>query len=327
VLAVAGCASGANHAAVKQDQYLDVRFPIAKVDGQTTYPHVVDEMGTLWYLDGARIVRQPRPTSFHILRDHNAQSGVIFWYAGFVYMLDGDGKRFTRVGMHLRTKSVSIPPAETPVDGITADALHRDIVAAQPAPHEVAVVDGWRWYEEHLPSDVDPFTAVLGGGPHRKQYLLAADARSTSVAIKDRQRGGTVFVDLPSNECFAGTSSTLRVPVDLQGRDARRAWATSGEHVVTFDLLTKRILRIWDPGGCAMHIVRATASSVVVVVSTTTANGYVSSVVKIDQGGAHPLASYGEVAGLGASASMDRFGRLWWFDHGSNSFICRTPVG
>jgi hypothetical protein len=326
-LVLAGCAGGANHATAARGQYLDVRFPLAKADGQTAYPHVVDPMGTLWYLDGARIVRQPRPGVYHILRDASAQSGAIFWYAGFVYLLDGDGKRFTRVGMHLRTKTTPIPAAETPVDGITADALHHDFIAAQPAPHQVAVVDGWRWFEEHLPDEVDPFTAVLAGGPHRKQYLLAADARSTSVAIKDRHRGETVFVDLPDNACFAGTASTLRVPVDLQGRDARRAWATSGEHVVTFDLETKRILHVWDPGGCAMHVLRASAQAVVIVVTTTSNRGYVSSLAKVDDFGVHPLPSYGEIPGIGATASMDRFGRLWWYDHASKSFICRTPVG
>jgi hypothetical protein len=326
-LVLAACATGGNHATVTKGQYVDVRFPIAKVDGQTTYPHVVDPMGTLWYLDGARVVRQPRPTSFHVLHDANAQSGVIFWYAGFVYVLDGDGKRFTRVGNRLRTRSVRIPAAETPVDGITADALHHDFIAAQTSPHAVAVVDGWRWYEEHLPDDVDPFTAVLAGGPHRKQYLLTADARSSSVVIKDRQKGETVIVDLPNNGCFSGSSSELRVPVDLQGRDARRAWATTGEHIVTLDLETKRILRMWDPGGCAMHIVRATARAAVVLVSAPSDRGYVSSLVKIDEQGTQPLASYGKIPGLGATVSMDRFGRLWWFDRSSNSFICRTPVG
>jgi hypothetical protein len=320
----AGCTSALNQLAPKP--YFDVRFPVAKVSASASYPRTVDPSGVLWYIDDDEIVRQWQPKRFEVIRDRRVRSGTIFWYAGAVYVLDGDGMHFTRVFRRRHTVAVRIPPKVTPLVGAVADDTHRYIIAARATPHALAVADVWRWYSERLPAGVDPFAAALGGGPHGKKFLVVGDQLGSSLVLKDRQSGRVAYVQLPSNACFSDSAATLRVPVDVRGRDRYRVWATSGNHAVSIDLRTNRILRLWDLPGCAMRILGAGPRSVVILVASSSGDGYSSSVARVDMHGVHRLPQYGEIHGLRSGAILDRFQRLWWFDRASNAFICRTPV-
>ncbi len=320
----AGCTSALNQLGLKS--YFDVRFPVAKVTASASYPRTVDPSGVLWYIADDEIIRQWQPKRFEAIRDKRVRSGTIFWYSGAVYVLNGDGMHFTRVGRRRQTVEVRIPRALTPLVGAVADDTHRYVVAARATPHALAVADIWRWYSERLPAGVDPFAAALAGGPHGKKYLVVGDQLSPSILLKDRHSGHVAYVQLPSNTCFSDTASALRVPVDVRGRDAYRVWATSGNHAVSIDLHSNRILRLWDLPGCAMRILSAGPHAAVVLIGATRSDGYSSSVARIDVHGVHTLAQYGEIHGLRSGAILDRFQRLWWFDRASNAFICRTPV-
>jgi hypothetical protein len=326
VLSAAVPLSSCQFIASNQQRYVDAVFPVAKPTSQRSYPHVVDGYGALWYIDGNAVVRQTQPQSFHVVPDGDAHAGNIFWYDGDVWVLDGDGKSIQRIGRRYRVLTLPIPAAYAPVEGVVADARHRGLVLAESAPHQLAVVDTWKWYAEPLPQGIDPFSTALAGGPQGKKYLIAGDQHNASIAIKNRWNHSTVFLDLPGNACFAG-SSALHVPVDVSGRDARRAWVTSGEHVLSVDLENKRILRDWDLDGCAMQIVQAGPKSAVVLTSVPSGNGYTSSLVRVDRQGVQSMAQYGQIPGLGPGSQLDRFGRLWWFDAARNSFVVRTPIG
>lgn len=316
-----------NRVVAPRPHYIDLVFRIAKTGAPTTYPHTVDASGTLWYIDGSRVVAQRGPGQRRVIADADARSGNIFWYDRAVYVLNGDGRTLTKMDDRLHPDPVVVPSAYAPVEGIVADARHRGIVAAQSSAHELAVIDGWKWYGERLPSKIAAFSATLAGGPHGKKYLVVGDQRAPLVAVKNRWTGQSRLVRVPENTCFSKTEASLRIPVDVRGRDYYRTWVTSGEHVVSIDLRSKRILRVWDVDGCAMQIVSAGRNAALVMLSAPSEQkGYVSSLVRVDREGVHALPQYGRIESLGPGGMMDRYARLWWFDTGKNAFICRTPL-
>lgn len=320
----AGCTSALNQLGAKP--YFDVSFPVAKIAASGSYPRTVDPSGVLWYIADDEIIRQWQPKRFEAIRDRNVRSGTIFWYSGAVFVLDGDGMHLTRVNRRRQTVQVRIPRALTPLVGVDANDAHRYMIAARATPHTLAVADVWRWYSERLPAGVDPFAAALAGGPHGKKYLVVGDQISSSIIVKDRHTGHVAYVQLPGNTCFSDSAAALRVPVDVRGRDGQRVWATSGDHAVSIDLHSNRILRLWNLPGCAMRILSAGPRGAVILIGASGTDGYASSVARIDIKGVHGLAQYGSVPGLRSGAILDRFQRLWWFDRASNAFICRTPV-
>jgi hypothetical protein len=315
---LAGCTSGA-------PRYTDVRFPVS--GARRHYPHAVDGAGNLWYLAGDRVVRATSPAHRTSARDPSVRDGSLFAYAGAVYAVDGDGTALTRFGDRLHRNPVAVPRRYVPVEGGVADARHRWVVLAQSSPHRLAVIDVWKWYDERLPSAIAPFSASLAGGPHGKKYLVAGDQRRPLLVVKDRWTQRSVVVHLPSNACFGSGAGAWKVPVDVRGRDATRAWATSGSRALSVDLNDHRILRVWHLGGCAMHVLRAGAGFATILIAQRRDGRYVSSLVRVDRAGVEPLRQYGQIEGLAGGAMLDRNGRLWWFDSASNAFVRRTPVG
>ena len=85
-------------------------------------------------------------------------------------------------------------------------------------------------------------------------------------------------------------------------------------------------VRVWDLDGCALEIVTADERSAIVMIASPTSYGYESSFERVDMPGVHPLEQYGTIPTLGAGATIDNYGRLWWFDPVKNAFICRTPL-
>ncbi|MBV8153084.1 MAG: hypothetical protein JOY98_01590 [Candidatus Eremiobacteraeota bacterium] len=309
----------------KPDRYIDLTFPVAKT---STAPgsHVVDASGALWYVDGDRIVRASAPSAKQSVRDADARDGRLFWYANAVYVLGGDGTHLTRVGSTLRTDPLALPAQYAPAEGVIADAHHRWLVFAEQQRHQIAVLDVWKWYAERVPNGIDPFAAALAGGPHGKKYLVVADAARPFVAIENRWNKRSVVVSVPSNACFRATGRPWRVPVDVRGRDEDRTWATAGEHAVSIDLGSKKILRTWDLDGCAMRVLTAGPDNATLLVGARDGDSYSTSVVRIDRAGVHSLGQYGTVAGLIGGAWIDRYDRLWWYDAKAHAFVCRTPL-
>jgi hypothetical protein len=313
------------HLASAPSRYIDLRYPVGVGDRQQ-YPHTVDATGALWYIDGDNLVRTSAPSRREVKRDPDVKSGTLFWYDRAVYAVDGSGTALARIGSRLRVEPVGVPDKYAPVEGAIADSRHRWVVLAQTKPHELAVLDVWKWYGERIPAAIDPYASTLAGGPHGKKYLVVADARKPSVAIKNRWNGRSVIVRLPDNDCFSNGSSRWAVPVDVRGRDGSRTWATSGKHVVSIELPTKRILRTWDVDGCAMRILRADGNEATVLLGSRDKNGFASTVVRVDQQGVHALDQYGTLDGLAGGAMIDRYDRLWWYDPKGRAFVCRTPL-
>jgi hypothetical protein len=324
LLVATGCTRNAIRPA--HGHYFDVRFPVAKVTAGAAYPRTVDPYGILWYIDGGEIVRQPQPKRIEVVRARDARSGNIFWYANAIYVLNGDGTHFTRIDRHLHAVSIRVPSAYSPLEGAVADARHRDIIAARASTRELAVVDVWKWYRERLPDGIQPFATTLAGGPHGKKFLVVGDQSGAAIVVKNRHTGRSAFVQLPQNACFSAGDASLRVPVDVRGRDWYRTWATSGERAASIDLRTGRVLRVWELPGCAMQILASDPHAAVLLIGVSADRRYSSSLARIDRRGVHLLTQYGQIAGLGAGAILDRFNRLWWFDPSANAFVCRTPL-
>lgn len=323
IAALCGCATVERF--VKPNHYIDLQFPVG-TSGSQQYPHVVDNGGALWYVDGDRIVRAAAPSLRQTVRDEDAKAGRLFWYDGAVYVLAGDGSRLTRFGSKLQADPSEVPSHYAPSEGVVADARHRWLVFAQERRHELAVVDEWKWYDESVNDAIDPFAAALAGGPKGKKYLVVADATKPIVAVKNRHNGRSVVIDLPDNACFSIYQHTWRVPVDVRGRDDYRTWATAGGHALSIDLSNKHILRVWELDGCAMRILGAGPDAATILLGTRHRDGYVTSVIRVDREGVHPLAQYGTVDGLAGGAWIDRYDRLWWFDAKTHAFVCRTPL-
>jgi hypothetical protein len=288
------------------------------------YPHAVDAAGALWYVDGDDVIRQSSPARRDITRFPRARSGAIFSYQGGVYVLGSNGASLTRVDR--KGATVTVPSRFAPLEGAIADSLHRWVIFARSSPNELAAIDVWRWYAESVPHGVTPFAAALAGGPHGKKYLVVGDQQLPEIAVKDRSNGRALLVQLPENLCFSKDGSPWMVPVDVRGRDGDRTWVSSGEHVASIDLTTKRILRVWDLDGCAMHILVADGNRVIALVATRNGDDFVSSLVQVDRAGIHTLPQYGRIDGIAAGTLVDRYDRLWWFDSKSHAFVCRTPL-
>ena len=323
VVVLSGCSTVERLA--HPDRYIDLQFPVGKGNAQP-YPHVVDRSGALWYIDGDRIVRATAPSRSQSLHDADVRSGRLFWYDGSVYVLDGDGTHLTRVGSGLHGDPTAVPERYAPAEGVIADSRHGWLVFAEAHPHELAVLDAWKWYGESIPSEVQPFAAALAGGPHGKKYLVVADASKPLIAVKNRSNGRSALVALPQNACFGDGDSAWRVPPDVRGRDDYRTWATAGEHVASIDLTTKHVLRVWDLAGCAMRILRADGNAATILVGSKGGNGFTTSIVRVDREGVHELGQYGRVDGLASGAWIDPYDRLWWYDAKAHAFVCRTPL-
>lgn len=309
----------------KPAQYIDLHYPVGK-SAQQQYPHTVDASGALWYIDGDALVRSTAPSRRDVVHDPDVKSGTLFWYDRAVYAVDGSGTTLARVGTKLHVEPTDVPDKYAPVEGAIADSRNRWVVLAQTKPHELAVLDVWKWYGERIPASIDPYASTLAGGAHGKKYLVVADATKPVIAIKNRWNGRSVIVSVPDNACFAGSRGTWHVPVDVRGRDGTKTWATAGSHVVSIDLPSKRILRTWDVDGCAMRILRADADQTTVLLGSRDGNTFTSSVVRIDHGGVHALDQYGKLDGLAGGAMIDRYERLWWYDAKAHAFVCRTPL-
>ena len=329
-LMASACSGAANRAASSSQtsRFVDVHYPMPSASPAIALPHAVDGTGALWYIHGQDVVREPEPGRRQVATVSGAASGNLFWYDNSLFVLTGDGKNFVRVGKDLGGTPVPVPSAFVPAAGVIADARHRALIVAQSSPSHLGVVDVWKWYDETLPEGIAPFAASLAGGPHGKRFLVVGDQRGAFVLVKNRWNAKYAFVQLPENTCFAASASPVHVPVDVRGRDGDRTWVATGEHVLTIELSTKKILRVWDTGGCATRIVDADADSATVLVSAPSdKGGFTSSVVRVDREGVHPQTQYGQIDGLGPAATIDRFGRLWWFDTATNAFVCRTPLG
>jgi hypothetical protein len=306
-------------------RYIDLQYPVGKSDRQQ-YPHTVDANGALWYIDGDRLIRTTAPARREVVRDPDVKSGTLFWYDRAVYAVDGSGTTLSRVGYNLRVKPTQVPNSYAPVEGAIADAGHRWVVLAQTKPHQLAVLDVWKWYGERIPASIDPYASTLAGGPHGKKYLVVADARKPIVAIKNRRSGHSAIVAVPDNACFSDVSGAWNVPVDVRGRDGSRTWLTSGKHVLSIDLPSKKILRTWDVNGCAMRILRADGDEATILLGSHVSAGFASTVVRVDRDGVHALDQYGTLDGLAGGALIDRYERLWWYDAKARAFVCRTPL-
>jgi hypothetical protein len=313
------------HLANRPSRYIDLSYPVGK-SSQQQYPHTVDAAGALWYIDGDRLVRLTAPTHRDVVRDPDVKSGTLFWYDRAVYAIYGSGTTLGRVGNKLRIESTDVPRKYAPVEGAIADSRDRWVVLAQTKPHELAVLDVWKWYGERIPDVIEPYAITLAGGPHGKRYLVIADARKPIVAIKNRANGRSAIVRIPDNRCFSGSGGTWPEPVDVRGRDSTKTWATTGNHVISIDLPSKRILRTWDVDGCAMRILHADASETTVLLGSRDGNTFTSTIVRVDQQGVHPLDQYGKLDGLAGGALIDRYNRLWWYDPKAHAFVCRTPL-
>ncbi len=322
VVMLAGC-SVAQRLLHPPARYIDLRF-VTKGSAQH-YPYAIDQSGVLWYIEGSEVIRQTSPARRDAVHDPGAVSGTIFAYDRAVYVLDGDGASLTRFDGKQQT-DITIPAQFVPAEGAIADARHRWVVFAQSAPHQLAMIDAWRWYAERLPQRIAAFASTLAGGPHGKKYLVAGDEHLAEIAIKDRWNGRSVLVSLPPNTCFPQGGTSWTVPVDVRGRDGYRAWASSGQHVVSVDLATKHRERVWDLDGCAMRLVGAGADRAVAMVATRDKDRFVAALVQIDRDGVHPLAQYGQIEGIPVGAVLDSYDRLWWYDRKLRAFICRTPL-
>lgn len=309
----------------KPGQYIDLHYPVGK-SAQQQYPHTVDAAGALWYIDGDELVRSTAPSHRDVVHDADVKSGTLFWYDKAVYAVDGSGTALSRIGKKLHVEPTGVPRKFVPLEGAIADSRDRWVVLAQTKPHQLAVLDKWKWYDEHIPRSIDPYASTLAGGPHGKRYLVVADARKPIVAIKNRQNSRSVIVRLPDNACFSGSGRTWRVPVDVRGRDKSTTWATAGDRVVSIDLLSKRISRTWNVDGCAMRILRADAHETTVLLGSRDGNKFTSSVVRVDHDGVHQLDQYGRLDGLAGGAMIDGYDRLWWYDPKAHAFVCRTPL-
>jgi len=319
-----GCSMLAPAVRPPAQQFVDLRFTAGS--SQRGYAYAVDRAGALWYLDGRNAVRQTSPVRREAIGVSGAQSGTIFSYDGAIYVLAGDGATLTRLdGLHVRT--AYIPSPYVPAEGAVADARHRWIVFAQAQPGRLAVVDVWRWYAHRLPSGIAPFASALAGGPHAKKYLIVGDERRPLVAIENRWTNRALLMSVADNTCFSSDGSPWQVPVDVRGRDSESAWVSSGTHVASIDLSTKRSLRVWNLEGCAMRLLGADADRALVLVAALQGGDFTSFVVRVDRNGARRLASYGEIAGIPAGAILDGYDRLWWYDPKAHSFYCRTPLG
>lgn len=306
-------------------RYIDLHYPVGS-SARQQYPHTVDATGALWYIDGDTLVRTSAPSRRDVKHDPSVKSGTLFWYDRAVYAVDGSGTTLSRIGNRFHVEPVDVPDKYAPVEGAIADSRHRWVVLAQTKPHELAVLDAWKWYDERVPAAIDPYASTLAGGPHGKKYLVVADARKPSIAIKNRWNGRSVVVQLPGNACFSNTSGAWHVAVDVRGRDGTKTWATSGNHVASIDLPSKRILRTWDVDGCAMRILRADRDEATVLLANRSGNGFTSTIVRVDHGGVHSLDQYGTLDGLAGGALIDRYDRLWWYDAKAHAFVCRTPL-
>lgn len=307
--------------------YVDITYPVARRAGSPlAYPHAVDVSGALWYLDGKRLVRATQPQRQRSMRDPALRGGIVFWYDGAVNVLHSGGRRITRIGARFHESDRMVPADIAPLEGVIADAAHRSMVAAVPARHEIAVADGWRWFAIRLPTGIRAGSGVLAGGPHRKRFLVAGDVSRPLVAILNRANGSVGLLDLPDNMCFASTVVPLREPVGVKGRDSDRVWVTSGSHVLSIEMPTRTILRQWTVPGCATQIVMAAPEAAWVMTAAATGDGYRSSVVRVDPQGVTEIPGYGTIDALAPPASIDGFGRLWWFDATAHAFIARTPL-
>ncbi len=321
---LAAC-TAVEHLASKPNRYIDLQYPVGRSTAQQ-YPHTVDAAGALWYIDGDRLVRSTAPQRREVVRAPDVKSGTLFWYDRAVYAVDGSGTTLSRVGSKLHIEATDVPRKYAPIEGAIADSRDRWVVLTQTKPHELAVLDVWKWYGERIPGTIDPYASTLAGGPHGKRYLVVADARKPVVAIKNRANGRSVIVRVPDNRCFAGYGGTWRVPVDVRGRDSTKTWVTTGSHVISIDLRDKRILRTWDVDGCAMRILRADGDETTVLLGSRDGTTFSSTIVRVDQRGVHSLDQYGKVDGLAGGAIIDRYDRLWWYDRKSHAFVCRTPL-
>jgi hypothetical protein len=310
------------HLANRPSHYIDLRYPVGK-SSQQQYPHTVDAAGALWYIDGDRLVRSTAPSRRDVVHDPDVKSGTLFWYDRSVYAVDGSGTTLARIGNELRVEPTDVPRKYAPVEGAIADSRNRWVVLSQTKPHELAVLDVWKWYGERIPGEIDPYASTLAGGPHGKRYLVVADAHKPVVAIKNRANGRSVIVRIPDNKCFSGEWPE---PVDVRGRDSTKTWATTGSHVISIDLRDKRIIRTWDVDGCAMRILRADADETTVLLGSHDGDSFSSTIVRVDQQGVHSLDQYGKVDGLAGGALIDRYDRLWWYDPKAHAFVCRTPL-
>jgi hypothetical protein len=301
--------------------YIDLRFGVGGHAQQ--YSHTVDVAGGLWYLDGGEVIHQSSPARRYTVPLGAARSGAIFSYQGGVYVLNGNGTSLTRVDQ--KDVTVDVPARYTPVEGAVADSRHRWVIFARSA-RDLALVDVWRWYGERVPDGISPFASTLAAGPHGKKYLLVGDQRLPEIAIENRWTKRAVLMNVPENLCFSRNGSSWMVPVDVRGRDSYRAWISAGEHVASIDLASKRIMRVWDLDGCAMHILAADQKRAIVMVVEQSGARFASSLEQVDQEGVHPLRQYGKVDGIAAGPLLDGYDRFWWFDAKSKAFICRTPL-
>jgi hypothetical protein len=301
--------------------YIDLRFDVGAHAPQ--YPHAVDAAGGLWYLDGDEVVHASSPVRRSAQRLAGARAGAIFSYAGGVYVLNGSGTSLTRVDR--KGFAIAVPARYAPVAGAVADPRHGWVIFAR-SSRDLALIDGWRWYGERVPKGISPFASTLAAGPHGKKYLVVGDQRLPEIAIKNRRSGRAVVVGVPENACFAKNAASWMVPVDVRGRDSYRAWATAGEHVVSIDVTTKQVLRVWDLDGCAMHVLAGNENRAIVMLATQDGERFVSSLVQVDRDGVHPLRQYGTVDGIAAGPLFDAYDRFWWFDAKGDAFICRTPL-
>lgn len=306
----------------RQSHYIDLHYPVGK-SSQQQYPHTVDAAGALWYIDGDRLVRSTAPSHRDVVLDPDVKSGTLFWYDRSVFAVDGSGTTLARVGNKLQVEPTDVPRKYAPIEGAIADPHHRWVVLAQTTPHELAVLDVWKWYGERIPEAIDPYASTLAGGPHGKKYLVVADARKPEVAIKNRANGRSVIVRVPDNRCFSGK---WPVPVDVRGRDSTKTWVTTGSRVISIDLRDKRVLRTWDVDGCAMRILRADAGQTTILLGSNDGGAFSSTIVRVDQQGVHTLDQYGKLDGLGGGALIDPYDRLWWYDAKAHAFVCRTPL-
>jgi hypothetical protein len=262
------------------------------------------------------------------LLDSDLRGGVVFWYENAIYVLHSGGKRFTRVDDRtMHEKVFAVPAALTPLFGVQADSRIGALVATPAQPGAAAVADGWKWSAQPLPHAFAPLALSLAGGPHGKRYVVAADAAASRIAIADRRTGGIAVVGIPDRRCALEGHDTQTPPIGLKPRDVDRVWVSSGAQLASVGLSERRVLRAWDLPGCATQLLDGTPDRAVVAVATSPGGGaFRTSLVSVDPSGVYDLAEYGFIDAFAPAALIDRFGRLWWFDGASQSFMSRTPL-
>src|SRR5579862_3615363 len=181
--ALAGC--NVAERLVRPDRYIDLQFPVARSSAQH-YPHAVDSRGALWYVDRDTLVRTSAPSLKQAMHAPGIAGGTPFWYDGAIFVVAGDGRSLMRFGNNAQTDPQDIPQQYGPVQGVVADATHRWVAFVTATPHQLAVLDVWKWYQDTLPDGIDPFALTLAGGPHGKKYLVAGDVRAASIAVENR---------------------------------------------------------------------------------------------------------------------------------------------